>query len=428
VFSLSQRGITLSERRRFLTNAAIGGISALSMPLVLRKRLNLVTQARQGSPVTPSPTGGHLRIIDVKSDVVQEPAGKRRHYAFLRVETAAGLYGIGEVATAGEHPTALLSRLPAIKQALLGKDASAIEAHWLEMEMSAEPAGRNVPRPLQAAINTALWDVYGKSLSSPVYKFSGGPTRTKVRVYAEIEASSATDLVATARQLIAAGVRTLRISLPELGTLEDGPRRIRPLIRRMEKLRSDLGDETDLILDCKGRLPASDAATLGAALEPLHFLWLSDPCHSVDRGLYAKLSNETVTPLGISGAIRNATEAMEFLRQHAIDVIETPLAEGGGISGLRRIANMAETYYVALAPAAGDGPVATAAGLQFAATVSNFYILGMRLPLEEENRKMRQELHQSSLETAKEGFLELPTKAGLGIELDPAALEKYRAG
>ncbi|HEX2521201.1 MAG TPA: hypothetical protein VHP35_03685, partial [Terriglobia bacterium] len=111
----------MSERRRFLTNAAIGGISALSMPLVLQKRLSLVTQARQGSPVTPSPTGGHLRIIDVKSDVVQEPAGKRWHYAFLRVETAAGLYGIGEVATAGEHPTALLSRLPAIKQALLGK-------------------------------------------------------------------------------------------------------------------------------------------------------------------------------------------------------------------------------------------------------------------------------------------------------------------
>jgi galactonate dehydratase len=416
----------VSERRRFLTNAAIGSVSALSMPWVLQKRLNLLAQARQESLPSPSPASGHLRITDAKSYVVQEPVGKRS-YAFLRVETAAGLHGIGEVATGGEEPAALLSWLPAIKQALVGKDASSIEALWLEME-AREPVGRRVPRPLQAAVNTALWDVYGKSLGSPVYKFSGGPTRTKVRVYAEIEASSATDVGATARQLIAAGARTLRISLLELGRLEDGPRRIRPLIRRMEKLRSDLGDETDLILDCQGRLPASDAATLAAALEPLHFLWLSDACNSVDRGLYAKLSSETVTPLGITAAIRNATEAMEFLRQHAIDVIETPLAEGGGISGLRRVANMAETYYVALAPAAGDGPVATAAGLQFAATVSNFYILGMRLPLEEENRKMRQELHQSSLETAKDGFLELPTKAGLGIELNPAALEKYRAG
>jgi galactonate dehydratase len=417
----------LTERRRFLTNVAIGGVSAFSMPVVLQKRLNLVAQARQESPVTPSPTGGQLRITDAKSYVVQEPAGKRRHYVFLRLETAAGIHGIGEVATAGGEPTAFLSRLPAIRQALLGKDASSIEAHWLEME-ARDPTGRKFLRPLQAAVNTALWDVYGKSLGSPVYRFSGGPTRTKVRVYAEIEASSGTDLAATARQLVAAGVRAVRISLSELGTLEDGPRRVRPLIRRMERLRSDLGDEADLILDCKGRLPASDAATLAAALEPLHFLWLSDPCNSVDRGLYAKLSSETVTPLGITGAIRDATEAMEFLRQHAIDVIETPLAEGGGMSGLRRIANMAETYYVALAPAAGDGPVATAAGVQFAATVSNFYILGMRLPLEEENRKMRQELHQSSLETAKEGFLELPMKAGLGIELNPAALERYRAG
>ena len=73
----------MSERRRFLTNAAIGGISALSMPLVLQKRLNLVTQARQESPVTPSLTGGHLRIIDVKSDVVQRARRKAEALCFL---------------------------------------------------------------------------------------------------------------------------------------------------------------------------------------------------------------------------------------------------------------------------------------------------------------------------------------------------------
>jgi galactonate dehydratase len=415
----------MPDRRRFLTNAALGGVSA---PLILQKRMTLLAQSRHERSEQLSPAEGHLRITDVRPYVVQEPADKRQRFVFLRVETAAGIYGVGEIAVVGEELTTVLSRISAIKQTLMSKDASQIEALWLEMDTGGISGERRTPRPVQAAVNMALWDIYGKSLGAPVYRFSGGPTRTKVRVYGEIEASSGNDLAATAKQLQSSGARTLRISLPDLSKLEDGPRRMRPVIRQMERLRSDLGDEVDLILDCRGRLPASDAATLAAALESLHFLWLSDPCDSVDRELYAKLSSETVTPFGVTYAVRNAAEAIEFLRKNALDVIETPLAQAGGISGLRRIANLAETYYVALAPAAGDGPVSTAAGLQLAATVSNFYILGLRLPVEEENRKMRQELHQSSLEAIKEGFLDLPVKPGLGIDLNPAALEKYRVG
>jgi galactonate dehydratase len=357
---------------------------------------------------------------------VQEPAGERRRYLFVRIETAAGLHGVGEATLRGEPAATVLSRIPAVKQELQGKDASLIEAIWLELGGNAILESR-LPRPLLAAVNMALWDIYGKVLNAPVYRFSGGPARTKVRVYAGIEASSASGIRDAARQLLASGIRTFRVTLPALASSEDGPRRIRPLIRQMEALRSELGDEVDLILDCGRQLPPSDAATLATALERLHFLWISDPCESADRDLYAKLSSETVTPLGMTHAIGNATETMDFLRRNALDVIETSLADAGGISGLRRIANMAETYYVALAPAAGDGPVATAAGLQFAAIVSNFYILGLRVPLEAENRRMRQELHQSSLETASSGFLELPSKPGLGIELNPSALEKYRA-
>jgi galactonate dehydratase len=410
----------MKSRRRFLgESAALGGISTPSIDAAMKRRESLLSHADQTNP-PEGLSSNSLRIKDTTIHLLREPVGLRRHYAVLCLETLEGIQGVGEIGLNVDNREEVQSALPRLREALVGKDASMIEAQWLELRKSRFSA------PVRAAINMALWDIYGKSLNAPVYRFSGGPTRKKVRVYAEIEDDGNDHVISAAQILLRTDVRAIRIILLGLSELEDGPRRVEVALKRIAKFRSEFGDEVDLIADCRRTLSAAEAAVLARDLESQHVLWLSDPSDSRDPELYLKLSNETVTPLGIGHSIENATEAMEFLRRGAVDVIETSLAAGAGLSGLRRIANAAEAHYVAIAPRACDGPVATAAGLQLAAMVSNFYILGMRIPLEEANQKMRLELHQSSLERIEKGYVALPTKPGLGIELNQSGLEKYR--
>jgi galactonate dehydratase len=139
-----------------------------------------------------------------------------------------------------------------------------------------------------------------------------------------------------------------------------------------------------------------------------------------------KVSNETVTPLGFGRGIGNPGVFLALLREGLVDVVRPDIAQWG-ISGARRIAVLAEAYYVAIAPHHNGGPVATAAAIHLAASVPNFFIQQVPLPEDPRDREMRAAIVSAGLESPRDGFLELPLRAGLGIEVNETALEKYHA-
>jgi galactonate dehydratase len=161
-------------------------------------------------------------------------------------------------------------------------------------------------------------------------------------------------------------------------------------------------------------------------VESKHPLWFDEPCSHSNLDAVRKVANETVVPLGFGAGIEDPGVFQALLREGLVDLVRPDIGIFG-ISGARRVAALAEPYYVAVAPRHEGGPVGTAAAIHLAASLPNFFIQHVPLPTAEEDRAMRHEIVSPALEISKGGFLELPKSPGLGITVNEAALEKYHA-
>ena len=337
-----------------------------------------------------------LAITGLRVYPVREPAS-RRSYTILRVKTRSGLTGYGECAQFSTND------LTAARQFWVGRSAASY-AHSLDSALS-------------GGIDMALLDIVGKACRAPTYRFLGGPTRNKARALTSINSSAEAD------QAISAGYRCFNVHAPAPRERNQGQAYQLEVRRLLDAIRAHGGD---FVLDAGGLLSPADAASVATTIQSLHPLWFNDPCAVTNLRTIRKISGESVVPLGFGSAIRTPGTFQDLLRDGLIDVVRPDLTYYG-ITRTRRIAALAETYYVAVAPHHEGGPVATAAALQLAASLPNFFIQHIPFPAALEDRKMRAELVHGSLEEIKDGFASLPTEPGLGITVNETALEKYRA-
>ena len=194
---------------------------------------------------------------------------------------------------------------------------------------------------------------------------------------------------------------------------------------RPEILRKAAGDTADFVLDGGARLSAGDAGSLSAEFERYHLLWLDEPCGVSSLGAIRKLANERVTPIGFGRNFDQPSAFQDLLREEAADVVRPNLALHG-VSQIRRIAALAETYYVAVAPFHDGGPLATAAALHLAASLPNFFIQQAPVPANDQDRQMRTAITGVNVEAPVNGFFALPTGPGLGVEINERALDRYK--
>jgi galactonate dehydratase len=184
--------------------------------------------------------------------------------------------------------------------------------------------------------------------------------------------------------------------------------------------------DRDFILAGNGLLTPGDAASVARTVETKHPLWFDEPCSHSNLETVRKIAGETVVPLGFGSGIEDPGVFQGLLREGLIDVVRPDIGIFG-ISGARRVAAVAETYYVAVAPRHSGGPVGTAAAIHLAASIPNFFIQHVPIPAADADRAMRRELVSPNPETNQRGFLELTNSPGLGVEVSEAALEKYHA-
>ncbi|MFN0170551.1 MAG: mandelate racemase/muconate lactonizing enzyme family protein [Bryobacteraceae bacterium] len=328
---------------------------------------------------------------------VREPVS-RRQYSLVKLTTRDGVAGWGECSplTAGDVDSArsMTARQPVHRYEVL---RTRMENH-----------------PAQAAVNMACLDAVGKMARAPVFQVLGGPTRNKVRALTDWSPAA-----------LKAGHRAFVVPLPEI-TFPNPRRQFLSQVReRLEALRREAGDSADFVLDGNNQLPPGEAQNVSAAIEGLHPLWFDEPCALTNLGAARKISEENVTPLGWGRHIRNLAEVQNLLREQMIDVVRLDLNRHG-ISSIRRAAALAEAYYVAVAPYHAGGPVGTAAAIHLAASLPNFFI--QQLPFAQgEDAKMRAELTGGDLEQVRDGFLPLPAKAGLGVEINESTLRRNAA-
>jgi galactonate dehydratase len=328
-----------------------------------------------------------LDITEIRHFPLREPASGAR-YSLLRVKTRSGLIGWGECRY---DPNA---------------DFKAVESAWTGRPANAyatiEPS-----TPFRAALDIALLDILGKAANAPVYRVLGGPTRNKVRAYSSPHTEEFPVAV---------------IEVPAPASRNQG----KAYQNRILELVNAVPAERDFVLAANGALTPGDAASVATTVETKHPLWFDEPCSHANIDAVRKVGNETVVPLGFGAGIDDPGVFQALLREGLIDVVRPEIGIFG-ISGARRVAALAEPYYVAVAPRPSGGPVGTAAAIQLAASIPNFFIQHVPLPSAEQDRGMRREIVSPAIETGKVGFLQLSKAPGLGITVNEAALEKYHA-
>lgn len=353
-----------------------------------------------------SPRRGRDWVREIRTSTVREPVSHRT-YSVIRLQTSSGIVGYGECAAIPQ------SELEAAAEAVVDQPPAAIEP--VRARLAAHPR-------VCAAVNMAMLDIVGQMAGAPLYQVLGGPTRHKVRALAALTQGSEEDV----RGALAAGFRAFTVPVGPVEARNHGQAFVHAVKDRLEALRRSAGPGADFVLDGAAALSPGDAASLAKALERFHLLWLDEPCALANLSAARKISEECVTPVGYGRGIGQAGRFQDLLREGLVDVVR-PDIRHHGITGIRRIAAIAETYYVAVAPYHDGGPIATAAALHLAASLPNFFIQQIPWPADEKDRQMRAELTSGPIEAVRDGYLALLTGPGLGIRVNEEALRKYAA-
>ena len=357
----------------------------------------------------PGRTGSRLEMTALRDYRLREPVSGRA-YTVLKLQTRGGLAGYGEC------PAIDPADLARILEAIRGKEPTQFESVGNQL--------KNAPPGLLAALNMAMLDVVGRALKAPVYQVLGGPTRNKCRALTPLEGGTDAELVQSVERARAAGFKAFLAPLPPAAARNQGQAFVFAARKRLDALREAAGPGTDFVLDGAGSLAPGDAASLAEAFERYHLLWLEEPCEMASVGAIKKIAAENVTPVGLGRYIQHASAFLDLLREDAIDILRPDISLNG-ISRIRQMAAIAETYYVAVAPYHNGGPVASAAALHLAASLPNFFIQQIPLPAAGQDRQMRTAV-AGPVETVRDGFAVLPSGPGLGITVDEKALEEFK--
>lgn len=330
-------------------------------------------------------------------------------WLFLKIHTDEGLVGLGEPILEGRAQTCARA-VDELAPSLIGKDPRRVVHLWESLYRHQFYRGGPILTSALSGVDQALWDLAGKSLGVPVYQMFGGPTRDRIRMYlgtGDAEGiRKGREKGFTAFKTGVSGGRPARI----VETMEF----INTVVERFASMREAAGSGVDIAIDFHGAINPATAKLLIKALEPYQPMFIEEPCQCENVDMMADIARGTHLPIATGERIFTKWGFREILEKHAAAILQPDLCHAGGITEVRLIAGMAEAYYAGIAPHNPLGPIALAACVQLDATIPNFVA-------QEFNTFGEGYLKKPF--AFKDGFIDLPTGPGLGIELDEDALE-----
>jgi galactonate dehydratase len=360
-----------------------------------------------------------MKITDIRTVVVN---AQMRNWVFIKVETdTPGLAGWGE-ASVEWKTRAVAGAVEDLKPFILGDDPTRVE--HIYQKLYRQPFFRPgvIGQSAISGIEQACWDITGKSLGVPVYKLLGGAVRHKVRMYTHLGGGEMKSVYASfnpepvvdlARQVIERGYTAVKVVFVPYSEPLMGPSYVKKLRQVMGRLREAVGDGVDIMIDFHGRTYPAVAIEYINAIAEFHPYFCEEPVPPENIDALAEVRAAVRVPIATGERLVTRHQFREIFEKRAAHVIQPDLCHCGGLLEARKIAAMAEAYYMGVAPHNPLGPVANAAALHFALSTPNFLIQEDMLA----DVPWRWDVVQSSLRT-ENGYW-LPTEApGLGVEVN----------
>ena len=358
--------------------------------------------ARQPSGNAPIKAKDPLKITKLETFLVKP------RWLFLKVHTNAGIVGLGEPITEGRALTCA-EAIKEIEPYLIGKDPRRVVHHWQAIYRHAFYRGGPILTSALSGIDQALWDIKGKALGVPIYELLGGPTRDRIRVYAHAGTPQ------RIQEQLARGFTAFKTGPAKRRPARyvETPAEVNYAVEKFAELRKLVGDKVDLAIDFHGAISPATAKLLIKGLEPYQPMFVEEPCQAQNHDVMAEIARGTHLPIATGERVFTKWGFREVLEKRAATILQPDLCHAGGITEVRLIAGMAEAYYAAIAPHNPLGPISLAAGVQLAASIPNFLC---------QEQVSLGEGYLKKPFTVRDGYLDLPTGPGLGIELDEDAL------
>lgn len=362
----------------------------------------LALDEARGAPGAPVAPRDRIRITKLETFLVKP------RWLFLKVHTDAGIVGLGEPVLEGRALTCAQA-VKEVEPYLIGKDPRQVVHHWQAIYRHAFYRGGPILTSALSGIDQALWDIKGKALGVPVYELLGGPTRTRVRVYAHAST------VEQMKRRQAEGFTAFKTSPAKRRPSRyiETPAAVQYAAEKFAELRKAMGNDVDIAVDFHGAISPALAKLLIKALEPYQPMFIEEPCQAQNHDVMAEIARGTHLPIATGERVYTKWGFREVLEKRAATILQPDLCHAGGITECRLIAGMAEAYYAAIAPHNPLGPISLAAGIQLAASIPNFLC---------QEQVSLGEGYLKKPFTVRQGYIDLPSGPGLGIELDENAL------
>ena len=357
-----------------------------------------------------------------------------RNWVFVKLFTDEGLTGVGEASLEGSEEM-VVAALQRIKGYLLGKNPFDIEQHWQAIYHGRFWRGMVLLSAL-GGVEQALWDIVGKACNVPVYNLLGGRCRDRVRCYTHVsEATSGHSLSQRAEEAsraVAEGWTALKWDplpaspRPASDFLTLQPQDLRFVVEQVRAVREAVGDDVELLVEAHGRLDPNAAVRLAHAIAPFRPFFLEEPVPPESLDALARVAGQVDIPLATGERILTRYGYWPLLERQLVDYIQPDVIHVGGLLECKKIAAMAEARYVRVAPHNPNGPVCTAASLHLAANLPNLGILEMPADDYQWSAYWRDELLVDPTPVqVRQGYLQVPTAPGLGVDLDEEAIARY---
>lgn len=379
-----------------------------------------------------------MKIIELKTHVLSTPLAEpfafsmgwvqKRSSMIVEIITEDGVIGWGESLCHGLQPPEISAAIVnhALKPIVLGQDIFDVDVLWERMYNLTRPFGQKgaVPNAI-SAVDIAIWDCIGRTLNKPIHKLIGGAYRTEVQPYAtgfyRIEGKSyPQDAVEEAKRHMSKGFQAMKLKTG-FGVEED--------IEYILAVREGIGPKVKLMLDANHAYNVSSARKILMAVEKADIFWFEEPLSPEDIDGYRELKNLTSVYIAAGECEFTKIGFREWVSKRAVDILQPDLCSAGGITECRKILALAQAWHMNLIPHVWGSGIGLAASLQFLATIPPSPLalkpIEPMLEYDQSLHPFRQDLIFDAIGIESNGMVKIPTKPGIGVDVNREILERY---